>query len=161
MPNTHSRLSTVNLSEAESDEEEELEEEEEVEEEEEEDSDAEGGAATHDVGSHHTKSSLATSNNSSLSSLDAKAILAANLLLLNGPEWGHIVATVELESPKSLVNIDTPGYVELDLDNMDPKVLVDISKYAQERAASRKRPNNNNGGALPINDITGKKKRRK
>ena len=133
------------MSEIESEEDEEPEEE--PEDEEEEDSEPEG--AVQDA-------STATKSMHS-ATLDTKARLAANLLLLNGPEWGHVVSIVEFESPKSLVEGDTPGFVELNLDDMDPTVFSKITSYAEDKASSRKRP----VGDLPINDITGKKKRRR
>lgn len=92
------------------------------------------------------------------SSLDAKARLAANLLLLNGPEWGHIVTTLELECPSALeVNQLLPEKMEIVLDDMDPNVFAKISTFAAEMAASRKRTSKE----IKLIDITGKKKRRK
>lgn len=123
--------------------------EEEVEEEEEEEGDSETEANLQDLPT--TKAVQAATT------MDAKSRLSANLMLLNGPEWGHVVAVLEIESPNALLTTDIPGHLELNLDGMDAKVLAKISDYAEEKASARKRP----WEEPYINDITGKKKRRK
>ena len=93
--------------------------------------------------------------------LDARARFAANLLLLNGPEWGHIVTTLERSNPQALEVLSKgkttiPGKMEINLDEMDPAVFQQLSSYAAEKAASRKRQED-----MTIDDISGKRKRKK
>lgn len=92
--------------------------------------------------------------------LDERANFAANLLLLNGKELGHIVSTVELKCPAAIeCNQFIPEKMELIVDNMDKETFAELSKYAASIAATKKRP------AYPtiaaINDISNKRKRKR
>ena len=102
-----------------------------------------------------TKSrSSAASAGSLQMTLDAKARLASNLLILNGPELGHIVTTIMLKSPSSLATNESKAGVrdkmEILIDDLNPQLFEQISKYAADKANARKRSmafNSSNGNA--------------
>lgn len=126
-------------------------------EEEDDDDDAgfDGGSGDDAPGDNKSRTSNASSRNQrqqAMMTLDAKARLASNLLVLNGPELGHIITTIQLKSktPGAIVsNLDNKdgknggGYVhdtmEIVIDELDPNIFEQISKYAAEKASTRKR----------------------
>jgi hypothetical protein len=123
-------------------------------------------------------------------SLDARAQLAANLLLLQGTELGHVLMTLERECPAALEVNDAgqqqshsvvngksnktssssrsvPEKLEIVLDVLDGALFTKIATYASEKATIRKRGMAAAAGSaavagdITINDISGKRRRRK
>jgi hypothetical protein len=110
------------------------------------------------------KSDVSLPPSSGTYSLDAQARFAAHLLLMNGPELGHIVTTLERECPAALeavgeMMVTIPDQMEIILDNVDAHTFAKLSQYAAEKAASHKRDATND--IMAIDDISGKKKKRK
>jgi len=126
-------------------------EEEEEEEEESEDEEEEFDDAMDDAG----KSSGLSAQQMTL---DAKARLASNLLILTGPELGHVITTIQLSKcPAALeVSRGVRDKMEIVVDEMDPQLFEQISRYAAEKASTRKRAVN-----VPIDDVSNKRKRKK
>lgn len=92
-----------------------------------------------------------------MTSLDARATLAANLFLLNGPELGYIMSMLEQECPQALEKIpELPENVEINVDTLDAALLAKLSRFANEKAMPRKRPVD-----IEIDDITGKRSKKK
>eukprot|EP00522_Entomoneis_paludosa_P011353 CAMPEP_0172449816 /NCGR_PEP_ID=MMETSP1065-20121228/8415_1 /TAXON_ID=265537 /ORGANISM="Amphiprora paludosa, Strain CCMP125" /LENGTH=285 /DNA_ID=CAMNT_0013201561 /DNA_START=137 /DNA_END=994 /DNA_ORIENTATION=+ len=112
-------------------------------------------------------------------SLDAKAQLAANLILLHGMELGHVMSILEQECPQALESVPDldnegsttksksnnnhhshtaiPDRVEIVMDALDGAVFTKISQYAAEKAMGRKK------GLVddpPLEDVSGKRKRK-
>jgi hypothetical protein len=97
-----------------------------------------------------------SSGNFAATALDARAKLAANLLLLTGPELGHVVSRLEQLCPAALEILpkdsvmtvtasnarpDTaiPGKMEIVLDLIDAPLLKELSDYSVKATAQRKR----------------------
>ena len=115
-----------------------------------------------------------SSSSSSHPSLDARAQLASNLLLLHGTELGHVMSLLEREFPKALLSLkdeevgggtesqvpaQIPEKFEINLDELDSSIFQKISKYATERASGRKR--GMAGGDVELEDVSGKRKRKR
>ena len=99
-------------------------------------------------------------------SLDARAQLASNLVLLHGPELGHVMSILEQDFPKALLWVNDgdfgrtiPEKFEIDLDALDGTVFQKISQYAAERASGRKK--GMTGGDVELQDVSGKRKRKR
>jgi len=130
----------------------------EEEDEEEEDDDASSGV------SHSRSSAGSRRSRVSVAPLDVKARFAANLLSLSGIELGYVITTLERKAPHVLedlnyhtatANNNNGGYsgdhldpfhskyasssIEINVDKLDPTLLNELAKYAQERAAQRKK----------------------
>lgn len=113
-------------------------------------------------------------------SLDAKAQLASNLILLVGTELGQVMKILEQECPQALESLPVvepeetsnqvdygkgtntttsiPEKVEIILDNLDSAVFNKISQFAAERATGRQ------GGIsddVSLEDVSGKRKRKR
>jgi hypothetical protein len=113
-------------------------------------------------------STNAVSNATTSTALDARAKLAANLLLLTGPELGHVISRLEQACPaaleilapdskhavqaaaavhnsKSSSNSNArpctaiPGKMEIVLDLVEAPLLKELSEYAVKATAHRKR----------------------
>lgn len=89
--------------------------------------------------------------------LDDRAELAADLLLLNGLELGQLVAVVEECCPKALsLDHSVPEHIGINVDRLDSDTLEQITKLANEAAASRRKPSR-----IKIQDVSGKRRRKK
>jgi len=71
----------------------------------------------------------------------------------------QIITTLELKSPSSLERGDIHDQMEIVLDDMDPQLFEQISKYAAEKALTRKR--GGHGVSNEAGDAPNKKKRKK
>lgn len=90
--------------------------------------------------------------------LDSRARLAANLLLLNGSEWAHVITTLERKCPQALEREQAiPEQLEILLDELDAATLSEISQYVADQAIERKRGSDN----IVIEDITGRRSKKK
>ena len=150
----------------------------EEEEEEEEDDDDDGEAPSDGNDSAAETSSKGESTRSSTKSsggpsLDARAELASNLILLHGLELGHVTSLLERECPKALETVDGgddsnqsyhdpnhlfPEKVEIVLDAIPSSLFAKVSQYAAEKAMGRKRGLTEDP---PLDDVSSKRKRRK
>lgn len=93
--------------------------------------------------------------------LDVRSRLAANLLLLNGIELGHVVSLLEQKAPTCLEVSSVRDKMEINLDALDGAVFSEVSSFAAERA-SRKRSNNLSGAAsVSVEDISNRRKKKK
>jgi hypothetical protein len=108
-------------------------------------------------------STNAVSNATTSTALDARAKLAANLLLLTGPELGHVISRLEQACPAALEILAPdskhavqaaaaavhnsnarpctaiPGKMEIVLDLVEAPLLKELSEYAVKATAHRKR----------------------
>jgi hypothetical protein len=93
--------------------------------------------------------------------LDVRSRLAANLLLLNGVELGHVVSLLEQKAPTCLEVSAVRDKLEINLDVLDAAVFSEVAAFAAERA-SRKRSNNLSGvTSVSIEDISNRRKKKK
>jgi hypothetical protein len=93
--------------------------------------------------------------------LDVRSRLAANLLLLNGVELGHVVSLLEQKAPTCLEMSAVRDKLEINLDALDATIFSEVSAFAAERA-SRKRSNNLSGvTSVSIEDISNARKKKK
>jgi hypothetical protein len=101
-----------------------------------------------------------STSNTPLSILEVKALLAANLLLLQGTELGHVISTLEQKCPAALIEEGPPfefdkfdpkessflpssyydDHLELNLDVVDEALLRDLYRYSVTQTQGRKRP---------------------
>lgn len=90
--------------------------------------------------------------------LDSRAQLGADLLLLQGSEWGHVVSLVKKKCPAAIEKSPMlPGHVEIILDELDKSLLQELTQYIAEKSASRKR----GPDEVLIEDISGKRSKKK
>jgi hypothetical protein len=134
------------------DDEEEEEDDEEVEFEDEGDDPVSNKKGRSSTGSGDSSFGLTSSGNTAL---DARAKLAANLLLLTGPELGHVItrleqscpAALEILAPDAMVvgssnarpGTAIPGKMEIVLDLVEAPLLKELSEYTTKVTAIRKR----------------------
>jgi hypothetical protein len=108
----------------------------------------------------NSQRSTADNSNTPLSILEVKALLAANLLLLQGTELGHVISTLEQKCPAALIEEGPPfefdkfdpkessflsssyydDHLELNLDVVDEALLRDLYRYSVTQTQGRKRP---------------------
>ena len=144
-------------------EEEDDEDEEEDDEEEEEDEDEdEEDEAEFEAEEMSSTRSLPTESSSRQPTLDARARFSTNLLLLNGPDLGYIVRTIECECPQAIERGQAvPEKMEILVDELDSALFTKLGQYANEKSAARRRKLNIPTAAPPINDISNKRKRKR
>mmetsp|Transcript_15038 Transcript_15038/g.41591 ORF Transcript_15038/g.41591 Transcript_15038/m.41591 type:complete len:282 (-) Transcript_15038:318-1163(-) len=156
------------------DEEEEDDEEEDEDKDEEEEEEEEEHSESGDVSGTESKASGGRASSGG-PSLDARAQLAANLILLQAQELGHVMNILERECPQALETLPDaehenhshhhnhkghshiPQKMEIVVDQLDGSVFTKISQYAAEKAIGRSRGIEE----VTLQDISGKRKRRR
>jgi hypothetical protein len=100
------------------------------------------------------------SDSGTTTTLDARARLASRLLLLNGPDLGHIISWLEKSCPEALQhNPGIPDVMEINVDVIDAGLLTQLTQFAAEKSTTRQKHGIDPNAA--IDDITGKRKRKR
>lgn len=95
--------------------------------------------------------------------LDARARFGSNLMLINGVEMGHVLATCELGCPEALETCGDKYNIEINVDEIPTDIFANLNTYVTSKVGNNTDSNNISGS--PVNsgngDSGGRRKRQR